>query len=296
MSPQEQSDNTEETRRFLAERPRLLGIAYRMLGSRSQAEDIVQEAFLRWLGASGDGAGVENDSAFLASVVTRLCIDQYRADRVRRQSYQGPWLPEPLPTGESDPSGETESMQLLSMGLLRVMEKLGPVERAVFVLAEAFDYRAREIGELIGREEADCRQLLHRARQRVNRERERDPLSQAGDHHCLADFLQAAADGDEQALLRALSPEVMLYSDGGGKVPAASRPVQGTRAVSRLLLGLIRSGAAEEIQVTLEEVNAVPALFLWRDEVLESVLALELDDSGIFGFYWVRNPEKLRIL
>lgn len=273
---------------FLEQRPRLLGLAYRMLGSAADAEDVVQEAYLRWHQAGS----VDNPAGFLTALVTRLCIDRYRRERLRRRHYPGPWLPEPLPSG-ADAAREAEHDDTLRIGVLRLMETLGPLERAVFVLAEAFDYRAREIAALIERSEPHCRQLLRRARGRLAQRHRRETVSPAERDRFLAEFLHAARDGNQERLKRLLREDVALVSDGGGKVAAASRPIGGRRAVSRFLLGVRRLAAGRRIDIRLTALNGAPAALVHFDGTLETAFILELSSRGIAEIYALRNPDKL---
>lgn len=276
---------TAQERVFLEQRPRLLGLAYRMLGSVAEAEDVLQDAYLRWHHAEN----VDNPAGFLTTLVTRLCIDRYRRERLRRRDYPGPWLPEPV----ADAAIEAEHDETLRMGVLRLMETLPPLERAVFVLAEAFDYRAREIAALIERSEAHCRQLLRRARDRLARRRLREPVSPAERDRFLTEFLHAARDGDQKRLERLLREDVALISDGGGKVAAASRPIEGQRAVSRFVLGVRRLARGRRVDVRLLALNSAPAALVYVDGRLETAFVLEPSPRGVAEIYAIRNPAKL---
>ena len=215
---------------FASLRSRLFGVAYRMLGVRADAEDVVQEAWLRWQAV--DTACLQSAEACLVTVTTRLAIDRMRRRRTRAETYMGTWLPEPLATGLG-PEAHAERSESLALGLLLVLETLSPLERAVFVLGEAFGYEYADIAEIVGRREAAVRQLAHRAREHVRERRPRyttDPAT----HRRIADrFLAAAGRGDVQALLDVLAPDVMLIADGGGKVRAPLLPVVGVERVIR---------------------------------------------------------------
>ena len=275
---------------FLDRRPALLGLAYRMLGSRSEAEDVVQDAWIRW-DQYPHRDRVEQPGAFLMQMVTRLCIDRYRAARNQREVYAGPWLPEPVITPSHGPGQVAESAQLLGMGILHLMETLTPLERAVFVLAEGFDYSAREIGETVQRKEAHCRQLLRRARQKLAREGA-DPGAQPAAEAPLK-VVEALTRGDVSALLVSLSPDVELISDGGGKVAAASQPLSGLRAVTRFLQGIVRANEGQPLRVEPACINGAPGVLLWRDQQLDTVMVMEAEGDLIRRLYFVRNPEKL---
>lgn len=276
---------------FIAARPRLFGLAYRMLGSVSESEDVLQDAYERWHRAATQES-IERSEAYLTTLVTRLCIDRYKRERTRRRYYPGPWLPEPLATGEDPTQRSAEADQTLSLGILRLMESLSPLQRAVFVLAEGFDYRAAEIAEVLGRSEAHCRQLLRRARRRLATA-PMPPAGPAERDRLLRNFVQAARDGDERALLRALAADVVMYSDGGGKAAAASRPVSGERAVSRLLLGVRRLAGAAGFELHSAELNGCPALLVRLEGALDTAYIVETAPGGISTIYTVRNPDKL---
>lgn len=283
---------------FLALRPRMLGLAYRMLGTLHDAEDVVQDAYERWYAVAATRS-VEDPGALLATVTTRLCIDRYRRERTRREAQPGPWLPEPVATGRDTPFEELETQRLLSLGLLHLLERLPPLERAVFVLAEAFDYRAREIAAVVQRSEVHCRQLLHRARRRVRAEEGAalvavsDASGNAEDPRRLAALVDALGRGAAEEAAALLAPEVSLISDGGGRVPAVSRPVHGQGPVLRLLLGLARQPEAASLRPLALRLNGVPALVLQADSRLESALVPAWHAQRIACLYVQRDPEKL---
>jgi RNA polymerase sigma-70 factor, ECF subfamily len=284
---------------FLALKPRLLGIAYRMLGTRVDSEDVIQEAYERWHVVSARQP-VEDPSALLVTLTTRLCIDRYRRERTRREAYTGPWLPEPVPTRVDDPLEHLESERLLSIGLLRVMECLSPLERSAFILADAFDYRAREIAPVIGCSEVHCRQLLHRARKALK------ALSALPEASCggaatyreglsrLQKLLDAVRQGNVDEAERMLAADVAMYSDGGGNVAAVRRPVRGPRAVARLLVGLARQQTvARARRYAYTPINGSPALIVYHELEVESVLVVEYIGGRVRGAYVQRNPDKL---
>ena len=219
-------------------RPLLFSIAYRMLGSASDAEDIVQEAFLRFHRETGAGTEVESPKSYLSAVTTRLCIDHLRSARVRRESYVGTWLPEPLLTEEtSDAERHAETADSLSMGFLVLLESLTPVERAVFLLREVFEYDYDEIASVVGKNEENCRQIAVRARRQVQAGRPRFEASKAERDELGRRFFAAAAEGDVEGLVSMLAADVVAYADGGGKAFAFPRPVHGREKVARLLPG-----------------------------------------------------------
>ncbi|GHB79012.1 DNA-directed RNA polymerase sigma-70 factor [Streptomyces cirratus] len=280
---------------FEEHRGRMFGIAYRMLGSAHEAEDAVQDAYLRWSAADRDD--VEYPGAWLAKTVTRLCLNRLTSARARREEYVGPWLPEPVLTsdGTLGPLDSAERRDSVSMALLVLLEQLTPVERAVYVLREAFAYGHREIAELLDLTEANSRQLYRRAAQRVEAQRPRlrppDPQRWQG----LVDtFMAAARDGDVARLETLLSADARLVSDGGGVVSAARRPIVGRDKVARFLVGVLEKFASG-LPVALAEVNGMPALVF--GEV--SVLVVEFGDGPdglVNGIRAVLNPEKLQFL
>ncbi|MCB5180601.1 RNA polymerase sigma-70 factor [Streptomyces antimicrobicus] len=276
---------------FEAHRGRLFGIAYRMLGSAAEAEDLVQDTYLRW--SAADRREVEHPGAWLAKAVTHLCLNRLDSARVRRESYVGPWLPEPVLTsdGALGPLESAEQRDSVSLALLVLLERLTPVERAVYVLREAFAYSHREIAGLLDLTEANCRQLYHRAGRRVAAPRPRvtpDPEELRG---LLDAFLAAAQQGDMARLERMLSADVTYVSDGGGVVNAARRPVLGAQKVARFLVGAMGKYVAG-VPVGHQEVNGAPALVFGE----LAVVVVEFDDGLVSGVRAVVNPEKLGFL
>ena len=263
-----------------------------MTGSVMEAEDAVQEAYLRWQRASEDE--VRSPSAYLSKVVTRLCIDRLRFARVRREQYVGTWLPEPL-LGERarEIGGQAELEDSLSMAFLVLLESLTPVERAVFLLREVFAYEYAEIASLIGKSEANCRQISRRARQAVAARRPRFESSPQQEERLMEGFLQASLGGDMEALLELLSVDVTLYSDGGGKIHAALRPVYGADKVARFLTGIL-SNIPPGLVVRQTRVNGRPGLVgYFGDGKPQSVVTLEVAEGSIRNIRLVVNPEKL---
>lgn len=280
-------------------RPLLFSIAYRMLGSASDAEDIVQEAFLRFHRETGAGTRVESPKSYLSAVTTRLCIDHLRSARVRRESYVGTWLPEPLLTEEtSDAERHAETADSLSMGFLVLLESLTPVERAVFLLREVFEYDYDEIASVVGKSEENCRQIAVRARRQVQAGRPRFEASKAERDELARRFFAAAAEGDVNGLVSMLAADVVAYADGGGKAFAFPRPVHGREKVARLL----QAGAAQGerlgvVAMRLAEINGQPgALFLDDDEVAIAAVSLDIVDGQVQTLHAVSNPEKLEHL
>jgi RNA polymerase sigma-70 factor, ECF subfamily len=275
---------------FAELRPLLFSIAYRMLGSIAEAEDILQEAFLRWQAASG----VESPRAYLSAVVTRLCIDHLRSARVRRETYVGPWLPEPL-VGEAGP-GPDQAAALadsLSTAFLLLLETLGPAERAAFLLREVFDYEYEQIAAIVGKSETNCRQMVTRARQRLAERRPRFLASREDHERLTLQFLQSCASGDLSGLVSILAEDVELRSDGGGKTTAARRVLRGQDRVLRFLSGILRK-APPGLQARPVEVNGRLGLLSLVDGQPQSVLTLEVADGRIQAVYIVVNPDKLR--
>ncbi|MEV4177306.1 RNA polymerase sigma-70 factor [Nonomuraea sp. NPDC049709] len=270
-------------------RPMLLGLAYRLLGSMWDAEDVVQEAWLRWEGT--DRGAVREPRAFLVTVVSRLALDQLRSARVKREAYTGPWLPEPVMTSEAGPLDTAELRDTVSYATLYMMERLSPPERAVFVLREAFELPYDEIAEIVGASVANARQMHHRASVRLAQGRDRFRPSTEEHAKLLVSFMRAAQRGDLAALTELLHEDVVSYNDGGGRVRAALRPIIGREKVLRLLEGLV-----ERYRVTdsrMLDVNGTPAVFSRIDEGLRQLVLIDVRDGRISGIYAVLNPDKL---
>ncbi len=257
-----------------------------------EAEDAVQEAYLRWQQASEDE--VRSPSSYLSTVVTRLCIDRLRSARVRREQYVGPWLPEPV-LGEQAKEIESKAdlEDTLSMSFLVLLESLTPVERAVFLLREVFGYEYAEIASLVGKSEANCRQISRRARQSVAARRPRFESSPKQEERLMEGFLQASLEGDMEALLALLSEDVILYSDGGGKTRAALRPIYGADKVARFLTGIL-SNIPPDFAVRQTRINGRPGLVgYFGDGSPQSVVSIEVAEGSIMAIRLVVNPEKL---
>lgn len=269
----------------------MFGIAYRMLGSAHEAEDTVQDAYLRW--SSAERGDIEHPGAWLAKVVTHLCLNRLTSARVRREEYVGPWLPEPVLTGDGalGPLESAEQRESVSMAVLVLLEQLTPVERAVYVLREAFAYRHREIAGLLDLSEANCRQLYRRAAGRVAAPRPRFEPDPAQWQSLVETFLAAARDGDLARLEDMLSADVRYVSDGGGVVGSARRPILGRDKVARFLVGALRKYAAG-LPITFAEINGEPALVVGG----AGVLLVEFENGLVVGMRIVVNPEKLEFL
>ncbi|MEU6231596.1 RNA polymerase sigma-70 factor [Kitasatospora sp. NPDC047058] len=277
---------------FTAHRPRLFGLAYRLLGSAEEAEDAVQDAYLRWNGAPR--ASIGHPGAWLAKVVTNLCVNRLTSARMRREQYVGPWLPEPVFTqdGTLGPLESAEQREAVSTALLVLLERLTPTERAVYVLREAFDYSHRDIAGVLDLTEANCRQLYRRAAQRVAAPESRFTPAAEQQRELVASFVTAAREGDLAGLERLLAQDIVWWSDGGGRITAALRPIVGREKVLRFLAGSSeRFGGGWEF--TVAEVNGAAALLLHAGGQLISVASFEPRDGVIAEVRVVLNPEKL---
>ena len=277
------------TEAFLAYRNLLFTVAYEMLGSAADAEDVLQETWLRWAGV--DLGTVRDQRAYLVRITTRQALGLLRTLGRRKESYTGPWLPEPLLTAP-DVAEDVELADSVSMAMLLVLETLTPNERAVFVLREVFDLAYDEIAEAVGKSPAAVRQIAHRARAHVAARRPRGVVSAAETRDALEAFQRAAATGDLQSLLDILAPDVVFLGDGGGVVQAVLTPVVGADRVARLLaVGLNRIAGGASLQPA--QVNGFPALTIRFNGEIDTVIAVRLDDGLVTGLYAVRNPEKL---
>ncbi|WP_431973667.1 RNA polymerase sigma-70 factor [Micromonospora haikouensis] len=277
------------TEAFLAHRNLLFTVAYELLGSAADAEDVLQETWLRWAGV--DLGAVRDQRAYLVRIATRQALTRLRTVGRRRESYVGPWLPEPLLTAP-DVADDVALADSVSMAMLLVLETLGPTERAVFVLREVFDLGYDEIAAAVDKSPAAVRQIAHRAREHVAARRPRRVVSAAETRTVLDAFRRAVETGDLQRLLDLLAPDVVLLGDGGGVKQAVLRPVVGADKVARLLAG--GWGKVPGVTSLLPtQVNGSPALVIRLDGELDTVLAVHVDDGRIGGLYAVRNPEKL---
>ncbi|MEU4210883.1 RNA polymerase sigma-70 factor [Streptomyces sp. NPDC026206] len=279
---------------FEEHRTTLTGVAYRMLGRFADAEDVVQEAWLRWSGA--DREAVRDARGYLVRVTTRLAIDRLRQAQTRREAYVGPWLPEPVATDFGATVPDTAERAVLadsvSLAMLVVLEALSPLERAVFVLREAFGFPYQDIAEALDRSEAAVRQLAGRARRHVEERKPRFDVDPARRRALTERFLAAATGGSLEDMLALLAPDVRLVSDGGGKVKAALRAIESADKVARFLLA-IAGTAFPEPEVRFMEVNGAPAVLLLSRGRLDSVFSLQIADGRIAEIYVIRNPDKL---
>jgi RNA polymerase sigma-70 factor (TIGR02957 family) len=280
-------------------RPAAFAIAYRMLGSVSEAEDAVQEGFLRLHRARAGGERIESARAYLSTVVSRLSLDQLRSARARRETYVGEWLPEPLVASvDDDPARKAEVADSLSLAFLVLLESLSPEQRAAFLLREVFDEPYDRIAEIVGTSEQNARQLATRARRHVEERRPRFEASREQREELATSFFAAAEEGDLEGLEELLAHDVVLRGDGGGKAPAIARAVHGRARVARMLTAWLRAGTRfDGVAIRREEVNGQPgALFLDREGGLIAVMTLDIAEGQIQGVNSVVNPDKLRHL
>lgn len=273
-------------------RPLLFSIAYRMLGSVMEAEDAVQETYLRYMAT--DANAIQAPKAFLSTVITRLCLDQLKSARVKREEYFGPWLPEPLMTVDA-PDELMARHESISMAFLLLLETLSPVERAVFLLREVFDYDYGAIAQIVGKSEANCRQLHSRAKKHVQRGRPRFTPTAQEQQQLVAKLFSAMQQGDSDGFAALLAEDVELRSDGGGKASAATHPLHSRQTVMRFLLGLYNRRPPNS-SVELTEINGAPAWVVRVDGKIDNVMNFELGEHGIVAIHIVRNPEKLQHL
>jgi RNA polymerase sigma-70 factor (ECF subfamily) len=271
---------------FEAERPRLVGLAYRMLSTWADAEDVVQDVWLR-AEATDD---VERPAAWLTTVTTRACLDRIRAMKRRREEYVGPWLPEPMVSAEAGPEDTAELSESLTLGFLTVLDRLQPIERAVFLLADVFSVRFSDIAATVGRSDVACRQIASRARRKLAAGPARHAVG--AERGVVDELLLAVATGDMDAVLHRLAPDVVCVSDGGAKRRAARRPVIGRERVARLLVNLARR-VPGRISVERATVNGDPGLIVTIDGSVDFVAAFEVDDGRVAAIWIIRNPDKL---
>lgn len=281
----------DSTQTFDQLRPRLQGIAYRMLGSVAEAEDVVQDAWLRWHGAERDG--IDNAEAWLVSVTTRLAIDQLRAAKTQREHYAGIWLPEPLLFDNPDtPETIKERADDISVAFLVVLERLTPEARAAFLLREVFDAEYAEVADVIGKSEAACRQLVSRAKTQLREDRARYAVPRDVHHKLMHRFAQALEQGNFDAIHGLLSDEATLIGDGGGKVPSFPKPMVGGRRIAQLFYAAARRGV--DVRMQLVMLNGQWALLRFLDGQLESAQSFETDGERIVRIHVQRNPDKLQ--
>lgn len=276
---------------FETHRPGLERLAYRMLGSLADADDVMQDAYLRWSGA--DPSSVRSPRGYLAAVVTRLCIDRRQAIEERKKTYIGPWLPEPLvEPGKDEPARHLETAESVSLALMVVLESLSPFERAAYLLRRIFDLGYDEIANMLGKTEAACRQLVSRAEGRIQAGRPRFEARVEDAERLTTAFLEACTTGDLDGLLAVLSTDATLYADGGGKALAALAPIHGADRVARFFLGIARK-APDGVEICSVRVNGQPGLLARLQGQIAQVLAFDVIDGRIETIFAIRNPDKL---
>jgi RNA polymerase sigma-70 factor, ECF subfamily len=287
------TDPAESAASFEPHRRYLTGLAYRMLGSLAEAEDIVQEAYLRWYGTNR--ANVQNPQAFLSRVVTRLSLDQLKSARRRRETYVGPWLPEPvLESVGLDPDTASDYSHDLSVALMLTLERLSPLERAAFLLHDVFEVGFAEIAATLDRNETSCRQLAARGRAHVRAARPRFHPSADENAKLLGIFKQAAESGNAALLAAFLAEDAVFVSDGGGKRAAALNPIFGANRIMRLLEGIARKIQPADIRLRSARINGMPGFVLAEASGAVQTIALEIGDGKITAIYLMANPDKLR--
>jgi RNA polymerase sigma-70 factor (ECF subfamily) len=278
---------------FEPHRPYLMGLAYRMTGSWSDAEDVVQDAWLRWQAVAHDD--IASPRAFLSQTVTRLCLDLFKSARAQREEYIGTWLPEPLPTACDGASSDTDALSHdLSLAFMLTLERLSPLERAAFLLRDVFDLSFREIAQTLHRNEAACRQLAARARKRVREARPRYRVKEEEGLRIAEAFLQASRDGHVEQLRNLLAEDAVLQTDGGGKKIATLKPILGAHKIARFFAGIAakEGGSADAAQITY--LNDMPSIVIMEADGLPRTISLDIQDGRITAIYIVRNPDKLR--
>ena len=274
---------------FEEQRPTLQRLAYRMLGSLTDADDVLQEAYLRW--SRDERGNVEHPRAYLSALVTRLCIDRRRTIDARKETYIGPWLPEPI-VEKAAPEAQLEAAEAVSLALLVVLESLSPTERAAYLLRQVFDYEYAEIARILGQSEANCRQLVSRAEKRIAERRPRFESTPEETSQITEAFLHSCVTGDLAGLTQLLATDAIMYSDGGGKVLAARAPVYGADRVARFFIGLMKK-APPGLEFRRVSVNGGPGLMVVHAGEILHVLTLDIFDGKIAHCYIIRNPDKL---
>jgi RNA polymerase sigma-70 factor (ECF subfamily) len=275
---------------FDSHRPYLFAVAYRMLGSAADAEDVMQEAYLRW--AAEPRAHVQTPRAFLTKIVVRLCLDELRSARARRETYVGPWLPEPLLVDDHDAAWTSELADSLSMAFLVMLEELAPAERAAFLLHDVFDYGYAEIADMLGRAEPACRQLVSRARARVGDRRHRFDADRERGRALVQRFVAACGTGDVAELMAMLSEDAVVWTDGGGVVRAARRPIYGADKCARFLAA-VSSSVPKGAQINVALINGQPGALIVDADLVVIAMALDVIDGRVAGVRVVSNPQKL---
>ena len=282
----------EHARRFTELRPLLFSVAYEILGSATEADDVLQDSYLRW--ATVDLTDVDNSKAYLAKIVTRQSLNALRARARRREDYVGPWLPEPILLSSDDPSADVELAESVSTAMLLVLETLTPDERAVFVLREVFGFDHAEIAVIIDKSTAAVRQTAHRAREHVQARRRRfEPVDTARASKLTTAFFTAAATGDLEGLMAMLSPDVVYTADSNGKATAARRPIVGAEAVANLMMRMGSIGKRHGYRFDTGLFNSSPGVVFYSEEEVQGIFVVEISDGSITGIYVMRNPDKL---
>ena len=280
---------------FNQSRPRLQAIAYRMLGTISDAEDMVQDTFIKW--QQTPLPKIQRPQAYLTTIVTRLCIDRLRSVRREREKYIGTWLPEPIVADNFDePKTSIELADSLSMAFLVMLERLSPVERAVFLLREVFEYDYDEISTIVAKNSTNCRQIVRRAKQHLGTRRSRFSSSLEQQEKLTTKFIQACDRGDLQGLIDLLAADIVLWSDGGGKTKALIKPMRGAMKVARFLIALRRSKLIPDYNTELVKVNGQIGIAYYFEGLVQNVVSLEIVDFRVYSLYFVRNPDKLKCL
>jgi RNA polymerase sigma-70 factor, ECF subfamily len=285
------SNRPHENDPLAPHRRRLTGLAYRMLGSRSDAEDVVQDAYLRFAGARD----VRNPEAFLVTIVTRLCLDRLKSAKAQREVYVGPWLPEPVFDADGlSADAATELADDLSFALMLALDRLSPLERAAFLLHDVFDRPFSEVADMLERSEEACRQLAARARRAIRDGRPPPPAPPDNHARLLTAFCAAAASGDISALAAMLREDAIAISDGGGRKAAALNPIRGAQKIIRFLIGIAGKNAGGDIRMVPMTINGAAGALLYMDGEIDHTLSMAIDGDRIAAIYIVRNPDKLR--
>ena len=271
-------------------RPLLFSIAYRMLGSAMEAEDMVQETYIR--ASRAEAQEIEAPKAYLSKIITRLCLDHLKSAKSQRETYIGTWLPEPIST--EAPSLMADQHEAISIAFLALLENLSPVERAIFLLRDVFDHSYSEIAEIVGKREDNCRRYYRHAKQFLTESRPRFTPAVEEQQKLVAQFLHVLATGDLEGLTALLAEDVILYGDGGGKAPAIKQPLVGREAVLRLLIGSSRVLHTHTIDIEMREINGAAALLFWEGEKLHFVMNITVQDNRIVLLHNVLNPDKLK--
>jgi RNA polymerase sigma-70 factor (ECF subfamily) len=294
---------TDPSASFEPHRRRLLGLAYRMLGSMAEAEDAVQETYLRWHAAAREN--VAEPRAFLITTTTRICLDVLKSARARREEYVGPWLPDPVTdTAALAPDTQAEMAEDLSVALLLALDRLSPLERAAFLLHDVFDYSFTQVADTLGRNEAACRQLASRARTRVREARPRGATAAPASpsvvdaklSELMSAFITASRSGDVLTLTRLLASDAKVVTDGGGKVAAALNVIEGGQRVAAFLAGVTRKGWTDDVSFRFDMINGLPGVIVSGSRGLVQTTAFEIEGDVVKAIYIVRNPDKLRHL